>query len=83
MTKEAQYNEYLTWGGTMTIEEWEADCRYDRSLDPDNNAPYLQNQREAEVKELNILLTDERDPEKIKIILAKLAHAYQSTKQIL
>lgn len=31
-TKEQQYNEYLAFGGGMSIEEWEADGRYDRWL---------------------------------------------------
>jgi hypothetical protein len=40
MTKKQQYNDYLNWGGTMTIEEWERDGRYDKSADPTyNDAP--------------------------------------------
>lgn len=73
MTKQTQYNEYLSYGGTMTIEEWENDCRYNKSLEPDSGYKQLT----IEVKELNIMLADERDPAKVKDILAKLANTYQ------
>jgi hypothetical protein len=33
MTKQQQYNEYLSYGGSMTIGEWENDGRYDRSAE--------------------------------------------------
>lgn len=34
MTKQQQYSEYQKWGGTMTIEEWEQDGRYDEQANP-------------------------------------------------
>lgn len=34
MAKQQQYNEYLNFGGTMTMEEWEKDGRYDLSMEP-------------------------------------------------
>jgi len=32
MTKEQQYYEYLNWGGTMTMDEWVQDGRFDKYL---------------------------------------------------
>lgn len=42
MTKQQQYNEYLNFGGSMTLEEWEKDGRYDPSLN--ELYPYVYNQ---------------------------------------
>lgn len=33
-TKIEQYYQYQDRGGTMNLEEWEADARYDKSLEP-------------------------------------------------
>ena len=33
MTKQEQYHEYLNFGGTMSLEEWEKDGRYDAEID--------------------------------------------------
>jgi len=41
MNKQQQYNEYKSWGGTMTIDEWEKDGRYDRSLDTTKRPKYI------------------------------------------
>lgn len=38
MTKQQQYNEYTNYGGTMSIEEWEKDGRYDKSAEKKQEA---------------------------------------------